>query len=59
MWRLYLAGSIAAFRVGSMQLFQVAFAGSKCQSQPWTRARLYEPQSETAQPEPTWIRAIS
>jgi cyclopropane-fatty-acyl-phospholipid synthase len=59
MWRLYLAGSIAAFRTGSMQLFQVAFAGSRCQSQPWTRARLYEPQAETKKQETAWIRAIS
>ena len=27
-WRLYLAGSTAAFRVGTLQLFQVAFAGA-------------------------------
>jgi cyclopropane-fatty-acyl-phospholipid synthase len=41
MWRLYLAGSIAAFRVGTLQLYQVVFAGSLCQSAPWTRSRLY------------------
>ena len=27
MWRLYLAGSVAAFRAGNLQLFQVLFAG--------------------------------
>ena len=43
MWRLYLAGSAAAFRVGTMQLFQAVFAGSQCQAIPWTRAHLYEP----------------
>lgn len=43
MWRLYLAGSIAAFRFGSLQLFQVVFAGKKCSSQPWTRSDLYLP----------------
>jgi cyclopropane-fatty-acyl-phospholipid synthase len=46
-WRLYLAGSIAAFRSGGLQLFQIAFAGAKCQQIPWTRAHLYEqPQPE-------------
>ncbi len=48
MWRLYLAGSGAAFRTGSLQLFQVVFAGSQCQAIPWTRAYLYEPQEERA-----------
>ena len=47
MWRLYLAGSAAAFRTGTMQLFQVVFAGAKCQAIPWTRAHLYEAQRET------------
>ena len=48
MWRLYLAGSVAAFRLGTMQLFQVVFAGSQCKAIPWTRAYLYEPQQESA-----------
>ena len=42
MWRLYLAGSIAGYRVGTMQLFQVVFAGRQCATLPWTRAYLYE-----------------
>ncbi len=42
MWRLYLAGSIAGFRVGTMQLFQVVFAGRQCGTLPWTRAYLYD-----------------
>jgi cyclopropane-fatty-acyl-phospholipid synthase len=42
MWRLYLTGSIAAFRMGSLQLFQVVFAGRQCPQQPWSRAYLYE-----------------
>ncbi len=41
MWRLYLAGSIAGFRTGTLQLFQVVFAGRACKSQPSTRAHLY------------------
>jgi len=40
-WRLYLAGSIASFRTGQLQLFQVLFAGSACQQIPWTRAFQY------------------
>jgi cyclopropane-fatty-acyl-phospholipid synthase len=41
LWRLYLAGSIAGFRVGSLQLFQVVFARAACSAIPWTRAHLY------------------
>jgi cyclopropane-fatty-acyl-phospholipid synthase len=36
-WRLYLAGSQAAFVTGSMQLFQVVFARSASNAIPWTR----------------------
>lgn len=57
MWRLYLAGSIAGFRTGTMQLFQVVFAGSACNTIPWTRAYLYDQNSQRSD-EP-WIRAIS
>ncbi len=42
-WRLYLAGSIAAFRVSDMQLFQVVFAPRSNNDIPWTRDRLYVP----------------
>lgn len=57
-WRLYLAGSIAAFHVGNLQLFQMVFAGAKCRRIPWTRARLYsEKQVEAKDPE--WIRVMS
>jgi cyclopropane-fatty-acyl-phospholipid synthase len=37
-WRLYLAGSEAAFTTGSMQLFQVVFAPGTNNAIPWTRA---------------------
>lgn len=37
-WRLYLAGSQAAFTTGSMQLFQVLFARGSSNAVPWTRA---------------------
>jgi cyclopropane-fatty-acyl-phospholipid synthase len=39
-WRLYLAGSLAAFRTGSLQLFQVLFARHGVNEIPWTRERL-------------------
>ncbi len=40
-WRLYLAGSIAAFKIGSLQLFQVLFARPRQNQLPWSRAHLY------------------
>ena len=40
-WRLYLAGSVAAFRTGSLQLFQVLFARSAASDVAWTREHLY------------------
>jgi cyclopropane-fatty-acyl-phospholipid synthase len=57
-WRLYLAGSIAAFRVGSLQLFQILFAGENCQQVPLTRAHLYEDQ-HPARKERKWMHAMS
>jgi cyclopropane-fatty-acyl-phospholipid synthase len=36
-WRLYLAGSQAAFTTGSMQLFQVLFSPSGNNGLPWVR----------------------
>lgn len=39
-WRLYLAGSEAAFRAGSLQLFQVTFAPAQSNAVPWTRGGL-------------------
>ena len=41
MWRLYLAGSCAAFTSGNLQLFQVVFARPGVNDIPWNRARLY------------------
>jgi len=40
-WRLYLAGSVAAFTTGELQLFQVVFARSGNNAVPWTRDFLY------------------
>lgn len=41
MWRLYLAGSIAAFTTGTLQLFQVVFAPGVSNDVPLTREHLY------------------
>jgi len=42
-WRLYLAGSLASFSTGWLQLFQVVFAQPDKNNLPWTRAHLYNP----------------
>jgi cyclopropane-fatty-acyl-phospholipid synthase len=41
MWRLYLAGSKAAFLVGALQLFQLVFSRSRDNTIPITRNHLY------------------
>ena len=43
MWRLYLAGSAAAFSTGTLQLFQVLFAPHGNNDIAWTRRHLYTP----------------
>jgi cyclopropane-fatty-acyl-phospholipid synthase len=48
MWRLYLAGSVAAFSTGTLQLFQVLFAPSGNNDIAWTRAHLYPPRADDA-----------
>jgi cyclopropane-fatty-acyl-phospholipid synthase len=40
-WRLYLAGSLASFTAGDLQLFQVVFVHGGCNEVPWTRWHLY------------------
>lgn len=40
-WRLYLTGSIAAFRLGDLQLFQVVFHRGDSNNVPMTREHLY------------------
>ncbi len=57
MWRLYLAGSVAAFRTGNLQLFQVLFAGNRSAFVPWTREDLYVPFREEPDTE-LWTRAM-
>jgi len=56
LWRLYLAGSLAGFRSGSMQLFQLLFAGADCKAIPATRDHLYI-KNDTADKELKWMRA--
>jgi cyclopropane-fatty-acyl-phospholipid synthase len=41
-WRLYLAGSLAGFTTGWLQLFQVVFARGDNNTLPWSRAHLYD-----------------
>jgi cyclopropane-fatty-acyl-phospholipid synthase len=41
MWRLYLAGSVAGFETGTLQLFQVVFAHAQNNRIPMTRGHLY------------------
>ena len=46
-WRLYLAGSIAAFTIGELQLFQVVFTRANNNMLPWSRAYLYREEVTT------------
>ncbi len=48
-WRLYLAGSLAAFRSGRLQLFQVLFQRNGDNAIPWTRGYLYRDGGEACQ----------
>ncbi len=57
-WRLYLAGAVAGFRVGTLQLFQIVFARTACQQIPWTRAHLYT-KEQHEEPETKWMHATS
>ncbi|MBD3609429.1 MAG: class I SAM-dependent methyltransferase [Gammaproteobacteria bacterium] len=41
-WRLYLAGSIAAFTTGDLQLFQIVFNRRESNQVPWTREHIYQ-----------------
>ena len=57
-WRLYLAGAVAGFHVGTLQLFQIVFARIACQQIPWTRAHLYTKEHHEEQ-ETKWMHATS
>ena len=41
-WRLYLAGSLAAFTAAHLQLFQVVFTRELNNTIPWSRSHLYD-----------------
>ncbi len=47
-WRVYLAGSQAAFATGWLDLFQLTFTRRADDTLPWTRASLYRPQANGA-----------
>jgi len=48
-WRLYLAGSVAAFTIGELQLFQVVFTRANNNLLPWSRAYLYSEEISTGE----------
>ncbi len=60
-WRLYLAGSLAAFRVGHLQLFQILFTGSERDPIFWTRDPLYADTKhvEVVREKVKWTHAMS
>lgn len=59
-WRLYLAGSLAAFRTGHLQLFQILFTGAKREPIFWTRDPLYaEPLPAAEKAQAKWKHAMS
>jgi cyclopropane-fatty-acyl-phospholipid synthase len=57
-WRLYLAGSVAGFRAGRLQLFQILFSRPAWQKMPSTRAYLYAEEASVEQ-EKKWFHAMS
>ncbi len=46
-WRLYLAASIASFRAGALELYQILFARPGKNDIAWTRAHLYREPRES------------
>jgi len=57
-WRLYLAGSLAAYRCGNLQLFQILFTGSRREPIFWTRDPLYT-HAKPAPEKAKWMHAMS
>jgi cyclopropane-fatty-acyl-phospholipid synthase len=49
MWRLYLAGTVAGFHVGTLQLFQIVFARNDSVQMPITRSHLYRQDAGASQ----------
>ena len=56
-WRLYLAGSIAAFNAGELQLFQVVFSRKHNNQLAWSREHLYPEKHEKPKASPELIDA--
>lgn len=55
-WRLYLAGSLVSFRIGTLQLFQVLFTRERNNEIPWSREHLYR--LDAREREHLWIREM-
>ncbi len=49
-WKLYLAGSEASFRSGTLELYQVLFAGPRCTRRLWTRESGQEQAARAGEP---------
>lgn len=49
-WKLYLAGSEASFRSGSLELYQVLFAGPRCTKKLWNRESGQEEAARAGEP---------
>jgi cyclopropane-fatty-acyl-phospholipid synthase len=47
-WGLYLYGSLAAFNVGELHLFQVVFSHAENNNVPWSRHYMYDSGNKTA-----------
>jgi len=58
-WRLYLAGSIAAFLIGDLQLFQISFVNTRNNNIQWTRDFLYSDNKTKTRQEPKWKHVMS
>jgi cyclopropane-fatty-acyl-phospholipid synthase len=58
-WRLYLAGSIAAFLIGDLQLFQISFVNTSNNNIQWTRDFLYSDNETKTRQEPKWKHVMS
>jgi len=57
-WELYLAGSEAAFAVGTLQLFQVVFSPLESAPPYWARGEIYDsPASDHSSHPPSWLAA--
>ncbi len=57
-WRLYLAGSMAAFLMGDLQLFQISFVHTQNNNIQWTRDFLYTDNQRETRQEPKWMHVM-